>query len=85
MQGIEGWEKEVTCATDYLEGRVGSVLVRHGVGGGGGGGGLEGGVRWTMAADWRDECGLKRMVVAHFFGQSTTHPSQQRVPYPRHL
>lgn len=54
MQGIEGWEKEVTCATDYLEGRVGSVLVRHGVGGGGG---LEGGVRWTVAADWGDECG----------------------------
>lgn len=56
VQGIEGWEKEVTCATDYLEGRVGSVLVRHG-GGGGGGGGLEGGVRWTVAADWGDECG----------------------------
>lgn len=56
MQGIEGWEKEVTCATDYLEGRVGSVLVRHGVGGGGG---LEGGVRWTVAADWGDECGFQ--------------------------
>lgn len=43
VQGIEGWEKEVTCAPDYLEGRVGSVLVRHGGGGGGGGGGgLEG-------------------------------------------
>lgn len=39
VQGIEGWEKEVTCAPDYLEGRVGSVLVRHGGGGGGGGGG----------------------------------------------